>query len=67
MAFTQTDIDALDALYAKGAQRMRNGNEEVQFRTVAEYTTLRARMLADVSGTSSAKFTVSYPTAERGL
>ena len=62
MAFTQTDIDALDALYAKGAQRMRNGNEEVQF-----HTTLRARMLADVSGTSSAKFTVSYPTAERGL
>lgn len=67
MAFTQTDVDKLDALYATGAQKMRNGAEELTFRTIAEYTALRGRMLADVSGTSASKFTVTYPYAERGL
>lgn len=60
MAFTQADIDALDAAYRTGASKVRTADgKEITYRSVAEYERLRARMAADVAasaGTSPGRY-----------
>jgi hypothetical protein len=50
MAFTQADIDALDAAFKSGASSVRTADsKQVVYRSVDEFERLRARMVADVA------------------
>lgn len=48
MAFTQTDLDQLDAAYKVGAESARIQDREYQLRSIDEYQRLRGMMLADI-------------------
>lgn len=48
MAYTQTDLDKLQAAIAKGARRVRMNGEEVEFRTLKEMERLETRMKEDL-------------------
>jgi hypothetical protein len=54
MAFTQADVDALDAAYKTGAQSTRlSDGRAVLLRSLDEYRDLRALMLADVAAAAA--------------
>jgi hypothetical protein len=44
MAWTQTDLDALEAAIAQGALRVRYSDKEVQYRSLAEMLQIRDMM-----------------------
>lgn len=48
MAYSQSDLDALQASIAKGARRVRIGPEEVEFRSLDEMLKLERRMKAEL-------------------
>lgn len=52
MAYTQTQIDKLEAAMAKGVTSVRIGNEEVKFRSLEEMERQLARMKAAVAGSA---------------
>lgn len=59
MAFTQDQLDALDAAYASGERRVQVGDKVVELFDVSEYLKLRGIMLNDIQaqqgkGTTSA-------------
>lgn len=54
MAFTQADIDALDAAFKSGASKVRTADgKEITYRSVEEYERLRGRMAESVAAASS--------------
>lgn len=66
MAWTQTDIDDLDRAYRSGAQKVRfPDGRELTYRTVAEYQSLRATMLAEVSPSAVAGPSYAYASFRR--
>lgn len=67
MAWTQTDIDALKAAMARGIKTARQGNEMVEYATLAEMRSTLAMMEAEVTGVSRSAVTVIYPYTTRGL
>lgn len=67
MAWTQTDIDALKAAMARGVKMGRQGNEIVEYASLAEMRSVLAMMETEVAGTSRAAITVTYPHTTRGL
>ena len=44
MAYTQADLDALQASMAKGVRRVRMNDEEVEFRSLSEMERMEARI-----------------------
>lgn len=52
MSYTQDDITRLRAAIAKGASKVRMGDEEVTFRSLAEMRSLLAEMEASVAGSA---------------
>lgn len=53
MSWTQADIDALKAAMAKGASKVRIGDEEVQFRSLSEMRAQLADMERAVAGVAA--------------
>ena len=49
MAFTQADIDALDAARKQGAKRIRFQDREFEFDTVDDYIKLRNLILNEIA------------------
>ena len=49
MAFTQTDLDALDAARKQGARRVRFQDREFEFDSVDDYLKLRNLILNDIA------------------
>lgn len=53
MAWTQTDIDSLDAAYKGGARKATTSDgKSVEFHSVEDYIRLRKLMLVEVAGAS---------------
>lgn len=53
MAYTQSDLDKLQAAMARGAKRLKMGDEEVEFRSLAEMQALEKQIKAALGLTSS--------------
>lgn len=67
MAFTQSDIDALDAAIKAGVRKVKYDNEEVEYHSLAEMLRLRATMRNEVAVASGSKRTrVLTPRFSRG-
>jgi len=66
MAWTQSDIDTLKSAIAKGVMRVKQGTEEVQYRSLLEMRQTLAMMEAEVAAPRS-PFTVTYARTSRGL
>jgi hypothetical protein len=49
MAFTQADIDSLDATHKAGLRRARFADRDVEWETVDDYLKLRNLMVNDVA------------------
>lgn len=64
MAYSQADLDALQAAIAKGARRLKLDGEEVEFRTLDEMERIEARIKAELAGTS--RRGISYPVTSTG-
>ena len=67
MAFTQTDIDNLKSAIARGVRKVKQGEEEVEYRSLAEMTATLRLMSAEVSPATSPKISATYPRTSRGL
>lgn len=67
MAYTEEDRAALKAAIAKGARRLRIGNEEVEYRSLDEMRAALRMIEAELSGAPGASICVSYPRTTRGL
>lgn len=52
MAYTQSDLAALQAAIAKGAHSVRMNGEEVVFRSLAEMERIEAKIKLELSPTS---------------
>lgn len=64
MAFSQTDLDALDAAIASGALKVRYNDREVQYQSLADL--LKARALVASSIGSGGRSCV-YPVHSKGV
>lgn len=67
MSYSQDDITALKSALAKGATRVKVGDEEVQFRSLSELRQLLRDMEAEVSGASAASRQIYPQFADRPL
>jgi hypothetical protein len=64
MSFTAEDRDRLKAAIAKGATKMRMGNEEITFRSLAEMRETLAMIDAELSAAPATRR--HYPAMTRG-
>ncbi len=64
MAFSQSDLDALQSAMAKGARRLKMGQEEVEFRSLAEMERMESRIKRELGLTAPRR--IAYPTTESG-
>lgn len=64
MAWTQADLDALKAARARGVRKVKQGQEEVEFRDDSEMAALQREMEASLGLTSGSR--VSYPKTNLG-
>lgn len=48
MAYTQSDLDALQSAMARGARRLKMNGEEVEFRSLSEMERLETRIKQDL-------------------
>ena len=64
MAYTQSDLDALQAAMAKGVRKLKMADEEVEFRTLTEMERMEARMKRELGQSSSGR--VAYPQTTSG-
>lgn len=67
MAYTQTDIDQLKAILARGVLRGKINGEEVEFAGFAELRAVIRAAETEVAGMSGGGMIVTYPTTSRGL
>lgn len=67
MAYTQEDIDALKSAVARGATRLKMGDEEVQFPSLAEMRRQIKIMEAELAGGAVGGMSINYPRTTRGL
>jgi len=67
MAYSQAQVDDLRAAIARGATRVRMGDEEVQFASLAEMRRQLREMEAEMLGAPVSGPVVSYAKASRGL
>lgn len=52
MAWTQTDLDAINAAIATGARRVRFQTHEVEYQSVGELLRARDAIAAEINGSS---------------
>jgi hypothetical protein len=55
MAYTQADLDRLQAAIAKGARRVRMNGEEVEFRDLNEMERIEAKIMREISTTNKSR------------
>lgn len=68
MAYTQTDLDALDAAIASGVLRVRDRNgSEIQYRNLDDMRRARDMIRGELGLIDSGGITASYPTYRKGL
>jgi hypothetical protein len=67
MAFTQTDIDNLEAAIARGVKKVKQGDEEVEYRSLSEMERTLRSMRQSVAPRSSRRIAATYPRTSRGL
>ncbi|MCB5199028.1 hypothetical protein LGQ03_07230 [Loktanella sp. TSTF-M6] len=67
MAYSQSDIENLEAAVARGVTRARVGNEEVQYDSLSAMRRQIAVMKAEVAGRAPGAMQVTYPRTSRGL
>ena len=67
MAYSQADIDALKAAVARGATRLRMGDEEVQYASLSEMRRQIGVMEAELAGQKTGGLTIRTPRTLRGL
>lgn len=67
MAYTQADIDRLQAALARGVTRARVGDEEVQYASMAEMRRQLGVMQAELTGQDRGRLQPQYPRTTRGL
>lgn len=67
MSFTQTDIDALEAAIARGVRKVKQGDEEVEYRSLSEMKETLRMMKASVQSSGGRPIRVTYPRTTRGL
>jgi hypothetical protein len=67
MAFNQTDIDNLEAAIARGVRKVKQGEEEVEYRSLSEMKETLRMMRAQFSPVTSPKISATYPRTSRGL
>jgi len=66
LAYTQDQIDSLKAAVAKGVTRLKMGDEEVQFASLADMRRQIREMESEVVG-ATANMSISFPKTSRGL
>ncbi len=64
MAYTQSDLDALQVAIAKGARRIRMNGEEVEFRSLTEMRQLETKLREELG--QVAKRTTITPATRSG-
>jgi len=67
MAYSQAQVDELRAAIARGAARLRQGDEEVQYASLAEMRRQLREMEAEMQGAPVTGPVVSYAKTSRGL
>jgi hypothetical protein len=67
MAYTQAQLDALDAAIARGVLEVQNGQERVKYRSLAEMRQTRRVIADELAGRATGVPSVLYPTTGRGL
>lgn len=67
MAFSQTDIDNLKASIARGARKVKQGDEEIEYTSLADMQRALRMMQAEVAPASVKPIGVTYPRTGRGL
>lgn len=66
MAFSQSDLDALDAAIAQGALRVKYADKEVTYRSLDEMMRVR-NFIEEKLGKKAAGASRIYPTTSKGL
>lgn len=64
MAYTQSDLDALQSAIAKGVRKARIDGEEVEFRDLKEMERIEARIRNELATTKAKRIT--YPQTSSG-
>ena len=55
MAYTQADLSQLQAAIAKGARKVRMGEEEVEFRSLKEMEKIEGKIKQELSGSKRSR------------
>jgi len=55
MAYTQADLDRLQAAIAKGARRVRMNGEEVEFRDLKEMERIESKIMRAIATTKKSR------------
>jgi len=64
MSYTQTDLDTLNSAIARGASKVRMGDEEVTFRSLDEMFRIRAQIERDLG---TVRLTHVNPYFDKGI
>lgn len=64
MAYTQSDLDALQSAIAKGTRRVRLNGEEVEFRDLKEMERIEAKIKGELGLTTAKR--IRYPQTSSG-
>jgi hypothetical protein len=68
MAWTQTDLDTLDAAYARGIRRVTFvDGQTVEFHSVADYQSLRRDMLAEIAAAAGTRKSFRLAASSKGV
>ena len=65
MAFTQSDLDNIDQAIASGQLRVRVGDRDITYRSIAELRKARAIIAQSMSNRPT--FGTSYPKTSKGI
>lgn len=67
MAYTQQQVSDLEAAIARGATKLRLGDEEVTYASLADMRRLLASMKAELASGAAPSLTISTFKTNRGL
>lgn len=68
MAWTQTDLDRLDAAFSRGIRRVTFvDGQTVEYYSVAEYQSLKRDMQADIAAAAGTRKTFRLAATSKGL
>ncbi len=67
MSFTQSQLDALNAMIASGVLRTRYEGKEIEYRSMEELVRARDAVRADLASSSSSRITHVNPVFSKGV